>query len=95
MPHAYTALIACRCGPRNRVGFNDRRLHPDIYMDELLVGMRLIHQVLPTVMMKLKIDEKDFRLDRQPVLEARREKSVVPTYTRRLVANPKESSAVS
>ena len=27
---------------REALGFNDRNLHPDIYMNELLVGMRLI-----------------------------------------------------
>jgi transcriptional regulator with XRE-family HTH domain len=45
------------------LGFNESRLHPDIYMNELLVGMRTIHQVLPVILKKLQIDEKDFALD--------------------------------
>lgn len=44
------------------LGFNKSRIHPDIYMNELLVGIRLIHQVLPEIMKKLGIDE-DFELD--------------------------------
>lgn len=44
------------------LGFNASRLHPDIYMNELLVGMRTIHQVLPAILKKLGIDE-EFKLD--------------------------------
>jgi transcriptional regulator with XRE-family HTH domain len=44
------------------LGFNASRLHPDIYMNELLVGMRTIHQVLPAIMKKLGIQE-DFKLN--------------------------------
>jgi hypothetical protein len=43
------------------LGFNSSRLHPDIYMDELLHGMRVIHQVLPAIMKKLGME--DFKLD--------------------------------
>jgi transcriptional regulator with XRE-family HTH domain len=44
------------------LGFNDTRLHPDIYMNELLIGMRVIHQVLPAILKKLGIEE-EFKLD--------------------------------
>ena len=46
---------------RESLGFNFARLHPDIYMDELLRGMRVIHQVLPAIMKKLGME--DFKLD--------------------------------
>lgn len=46
---------------RESLGFNSSRLHPDIYMDELLRGMRVIHQVLPAIMTKLGME--DFKLD--------------------------------
>lgn len=45
------------------LGFNAARIHPDIYMNELLVGMRVLHQVLPAILNKLEIYE-NFELDR-------------------------------
>lgn len=44
------------------LGLNASRLHPDIYMNELLCGMRAIHQVLPAILKKLQIDN-EFKLD--------------------------------
>lgn len=40
---------------REALGFNEGNLHPDIYMNELLTGMRIIHQVLPVILKKLDI----------------------------------------
>jgi hypothetical protein len=40
------------------LGFNSSRLHPDIYMNELLEGIRVIHQVLPIIMKKIGLHEK-------------------------------------
>lgn len=45
---------------RESLGFNKDQLHPDIYMNELLVGMRTINAVLPHILKKLDI--KDFDL---------------------------------
>jgi transcriptional regulator with XRE-family HTH domain len=45
------------------LGFRGARLHPDIYMDELLRGMRVIHQVLPAICNKLGITGEDLDLD--------------------------------
>ncbi|GHU00363.1 hypothetical protein FACS1894186_0700 [Alphaproteobacteria bacterium] len=50
-------------------GLNDTRIHPDIYMDELLTGVRLLHQILPYMMKKMEIyegfqpDESDLSID--------------------------------
>lgn len=38
------------------MGFNKNKLHPDIYMNELLVGMKTLHQILPLILKKLEID---------------------------------------
>lgn len=45
------------------LGVNKNRLHPDIYMNELLVGMRAIHQVLPAIIEKLGINEQELNFD--------------------------------
>ena len=45
------------------LGFNKARIHPDIYMNELLTGIRVIHQVLPAILKKLEIYE-DFTIDK-------------------------------
>jgi len=53
------------------LGFTKSRLHPDIYMNELLVGMRILHQVLPEIMKKLGI-YNDFKLDESELHSASR-----------------------
>lgn len=44
------------------LGINSSRLHPDIYMNEILESHRVIHQVLPVILKKLGIFH-DFNLD--------------------------------
>jgi hypothetical protein len=46
---------------REALGFNKNRLHPDHLMDEILVNLRLIHQVLPVILQKLGIEK--FQID--------------------------------
>lgn len=48
---------------RQSLGFNDSKIHPDIYMNELLVGMRLMHQVLPKICEKLGITTEELEID--------------------------------
>ena len=45
-------------------GFNDDRLHPDIYMDEILRSLRLMHQVLPAICTKLGITPEELKIDK-------------------------------
>lgn len=45
------------------LGVNERRIHPDIYMNELLVGMRALHQVLPVIVKKLGITPEELNFD--------------------------------
>jgi transcriptional regulator with XRE-family HTH domain len=44
---------------REALGFNADQVHPDIYMNELLVGMRTLYQILPAILKKLDIKTSD------------------------------------
>lgn len=66
MIHQTSGALCCNA-ERQALGFNKGRLHPDIYMNELLVGMRTIHAILPHILEKLDIkldnlDNLDIRL---------------------------------
>lgn len=45
------------------LGFNSNRIHPDIYMNEILESLRLMHRVLPAICRKLGITEEELKLD--------------------------------
>lgn len=45
------------------LGVNESRIHPDIYMNELLVGMRALHQILPVIVKKLGITPEELNFD--------------------------------
>jgi hypothetical protein len=45
------------------LGFRDNRIHPDIYMNELLEGSRVMHKVLAAICKKLDIKTEDLKLD--------------------------------
>lgn len=57
---------------RESFDMNNANLHPDIYMNELLCGMRMIHQILPLILKKLEID---FKLDTSDLRVGGREPS--------------------
>jgi hypothetical protein len=48
---------------RESLGFNSERIHPDIYMNEILCSHRLIHQVLPIICKKLGITPEELEID--------------------------------
>ena len=45
------------------LGFNAGKLHPDVYMDEILKSHRLIHQILPVICKKLGVTEEELQID--------------------------------
>ena len=48
---------------RERYGFNISQVHPDIYMNEILLNLRLINQVLPVICKKLGIEAHEYDFD--------------------------------
>ncbi|BDR55777.1 helix-turn-helix domain-containing protein [Xylocopilactobacillus apis] len=54
--------LLCDEAEAESLGFNSTQLHPDIYMNELLVGVRAANKALEHIMKKLEIDG-DFKLD--------------------------------
>jgi len=48
---------------RESLGFNVGQIHPDIYVNEILLSLRLINQVLPVICKKLGVEDHEYEFD--------------------------------